>query len=157
LCWCDWQESGFSRPEDVFTFNLLLKKFYNFFTFNATCKDNSTINCISFQYKKGSFPSTLTLVANFFKINFRAYGKFKFCYLLSITLTRFEKLVVAQQVKKSQSLMESGGTLTSSQEPATGPCNKPDESGPHYPPYFHFSIILHLCLVLPGGFFSSGP
>jgi hypothetical protein len=25
LCWCVWQESGFSRREDVFTFNLLCK------------------------------------------------------------------------------------------------------------------------------------
>jgi hypothetical protein len=25
LCWCVWQESGFSRREDVLTFNLLQK------------------------------------------------------------------------------------------------------------------------------------
>jgi hypothetical protein len=25
LCWCVWQESGFSRCENVFTFNLLYK------------------------------------------------------------------------------------------------------------------------------------
>jgi hypothetical protein len=25
LCWCVWQESGFGRLEDVFTFNLLYK------------------------------------------------------------------------------------------------------------------------------------
>jgi hypothetical protein len=32
LCWCVWQESGFSRRENVFTFNLLKKKsnFINF-------------------------------------------------------------------------------------------------------------------------------
>jgi hypothetical protein len=29
-CWCVWQESGFSRREDVFTFHLLIKKCYNF-------------------------------------------------------------------------------------------------------------------------------
>jgi hypothetical protein len=26
LCWCIWQESGFSRREDVFTFNLVYKE-----------------------------------------------------------------------------------------------------------------------------------
>jgi hypothetical protein len=26
LCWCVWQESGFIRLEDVFTFNLLYNK-----------------------------------------------------------------------------------------------------------------------------------
>jgi hypothetical protein len=26
LCWCVWQESGFGRREDVFTFNLLHKE-----------------------------------------------------------------------------------------------------------------------------------
>jgi hypothetical protein len=26
LCWCIWQESGFSRREDVFTSNLLYKE-----------------------------------------------------------------------------------------------------------------------------------
>jgi hypothetical protein len=34
LCWCVWQESGFSRREDVFAFILLYKKFYKFCTFN---------------------------------------------------------------------------------------------------------------------------
>jgi hypothetical protein len=28
LCWCVWQESGFSCREGVFTFNLLKNKFY---------------------------------------------------------------------------------------------------------------------------------
>jgi hypothetical protein len=27
LCFCVWKESGFSRREDVFTFNLLYKEF----------------------------------------------------------------------------------------------------------------------------------
>jgi hypothetical protein len=26
LCWCVWQESGFSRREDVFSFRLLYKE-----------------------------------------------------------------------------------------------------------------------------------
>jgi hypothetical protein len=55
-----WQESGFSRHEDVFTFNLLFKKFYKFCTFNAICEGNAAINCITIQHKKGLFPSTLT-------------------------------------------------------------------------------------------------
>jgi hypothetical protein len=51
LCWCVWQESGFSSREDIFTFNLLFKTFYKFCTFNAICKDNA-INCITVQQKK---------------------------------------------------------------------------------------------------------
>jgi hypothetical protein len=31
LCWCVWQESGFSRCEDVLTFNLVCKD-YKFHT-----------------------------------------------------------------------------------------------------------------------------
>jgi hypothetical protein len=57
---CLWQESGFSCREDVFTFNLFIKKFYKFCTFSAIFKDNAAINCITVQHKKGSFPSTLT-------------------------------------------------------------------------------------------------
>jgi hypothetical protein len=60
LCWCVWQESGLSRREDVFTFNLVKGRFYKFCTFNATSKDNAAIHCITFQYKKGSVSSTLT-------------------------------------------------------------------------------------------------
>jgi hypothetical protein len=26
LCWCIWQQSGFSRSEEIFTFNLLERK-----------------------------------------------------------------------------------------------------------------------------------
>jgi hypothetical protein len=54
LCWSVWQDSGFIRREDVFTFNLVEKKF------NAICKDNAAINCITVQHRKVSFPSTLT-------------------------------------------------------------------------------------------------
>jgi hypothetical protein len=60
LCWCVWQESGFSRREDVFTFNLLKNKLYKLCTFNAICKDNAAINCITVQHKKVSLPSTIT-------------------------------------------------------------------------------------------------
>jgi hypothetical protein len=35
-------------------------KFYKFCTFDAICKDNAAINCITVQHKEGSFPSTLT-------------------------------------------------------------------------------------------------
>jgi hypothetical protein len=35
-------------------------KFYKFCTFNAICKDNAAVNCITLQHKKGSFPSTFT-------------------------------------------------------------------------------------------------
>jgi hypothetical protein len=40
LCLCIWQESGFSRREDAFTFNLV-KEFYKPCSFNATCKDDT--------------------------------------------------------------------------------------------------------------------
>jgi hypothetical protein len=33
-----------------------IKKFYKCCTFNAICKDNAVINCVTFQSKKGSFP-----------------------------------------------------------------------------------------------------
>jgi hypothetical protein len=36
------------------------KKFYKFYAFSAICRDNSAINYITVQHKKGSFPSTLT-------------------------------------------------------------------------------------------------
>jgi hypothetical protein len=56
LCLYVWQESGFSRREDVFTFNLpfffLFQKFNEFCTFNAICKDNAAINCVSVEHKK---------------------------------------------------------------------------------------------------------
>jgi hypothetical protein len=37
LCWCVWQESGFGRIEDVFTFYLLKKAFYKCCTSSAIC------------------------------------------------------------------------------------------------------------------------
>jgi hypothetical protein len=39
---CAWQESGFTRREDAFTFNF--RKFYKFCTFNAICKDNAAVS-----------------------------------------------------------------------------------------------------------------
>jgi hypothetical protein len=46
------QESSFSRREDVFTFDLVYKETYKFCTFNAICKDNAAINCITVRHKK---------------------------------------------------------------------------------------------------------
>jgi hypothetical protein len=47
-----WQESGFSRNEDVLIFNLFKKKFCTSFTFNVICKNNDEIQCITVQRKK---------------------------------------------------------------------------------------------------------
>jgi hypothetical protein len=60
LCWCVWQEFGFNRREGVFTLVYFINKFYKCCTLNAVCVDNATIDCITVQHKKGSFPSTLT-------------------------------------------------------------------------------------------------
>jgi hypothetical protein len=62
LCWCVWQESGLSRREDVSHLIYFIKTCYNFCTFNAICKDNAAINCITVQHKKVSFSSTLTML-----------------------------------------------------------------------------------------------
>jgi hypothetical protein len=51
LCCCVWQESGFNGREDVSHFIYFFKKFYKFCTFNAVCKNNSAINCITVQHK----------------------------------------------------------------------------------------------------------
>jgi hypothetical protein len=37
-----------------------IKKCYKFCTFNAICKENVAMNCITVKHKTGSFPSTLT-------------------------------------------------------------------------------------------------
>jgi hypothetical protein len=53
FCVCrNWQDSGFSRHEDVLTFNLLFKTFYKLCTFNVTFKDNAPINCFAVYQKK---------------------------------------------------------------------------------------------------------
>jgi hypothetical protein len=41
LCWCVWQKSDLSFSEDVFTFDLVYKRFYKFCTFNAICKGSA--------------------------------------------------------------------------------------------------------------------
>jgi hypothetical protein len=51
FCWCVWQESGFSRREDVFILNLLHKEIL-VCTFNAICKVNAATNRIYVQHKK---------------------------------------------------------------------------------------------------------
>jgi hypothetical protein len=53
---CVWQESGFSRREDVFTLIYFVKKCYKFCTSNAICKDNAAIKCITFQHKRRFIP-----------------------------------------------------------------------------------------------------
>jgi hypothetical protein len=56
LCWWVWQESGFSRREDVY----FIKKFYKFCTFNAISKNIVATNSITLQNKSGTLTSTLT-------------------------------------------------------------------------------------------------
>lgn len=41
-------------------FIFFIEKFCNVCIFNAICKDNSAVKCITFWRKKGSFPSVLT-------------------------------------------------------------------------------------------------
>jgi hypothetical protein len=64
LCWCSWQEAGFSRREDVFTSKefTLKRHFIYFSALSAICEDNDAVNCIAVKHKKKkcSFPSTLT-------------------------------------------------------------------------------------------------
>jgi hypothetical protein len=47
-----------------------------------------------------------------------------------------QKLIVTQLIKKFSAFLETEGSLPCSQQPATGPCPVPDESSPHFPPYF---------------------
>jgi hypothetical protein len=60
LSWCVWQESGFRRRQDVFTFNLLKKIFGKFCSFNTIFKDNDAVIFITVQYKKSLIPVKLT-------------------------------------------------------------------------------------------------
>jgi hypothetical protein len=60
LCWCVWQESGFSRREDVFTFNLLYKEMLKILCFESNLQRYC---CSKFYYcstQKASFLSPLT-------------------------------------------------------------------------------------------------
>jgi hypothetical protein len=60
LCRCFWQETGFSRHEDVPKFKCLYKG-TSCHTFNEFCKTNSEINCTTVELqKKRSFSSILT-------------------------------------------------------------------------------------------------
>jgi hypothetical protein len=52
LCWCVWQESGFSRREEIY----FIKKFYKCRIFNTICRDNAGINCITVQHKNRFIP-----------------------------------------------------------------------------------------------------
>jgi hypothetical protein len=54
LCWRVWQESGLSLLEEVFTINLLDKKFYKLCTFNVFHKDSAAE--LLFDIKKISLP-----------------------------------------------------------------------------------------------------
>jgi hypothetical protein len=85
LCWCVWQECGFGRREDVFTFNAI----YTCFTFSAICKDNAAINCLLLN-TGGSFPWTLTGHAT--KVLESKYV-ISFCKLLSHQLSVFSKFL----------------------------------------------------------------
>jgi hypothetical protein len=49
LCWCVWQESDFSRPEDVFTFNLLRKDISNFVLSVRLSKIMAALSRVNFQ------------------------------------------------------------------------------------------------------------
>jgi hypothetical protein len=55
LCLCVWQESGFSRLKMCSHLIYFINKFYKCCTFNAICKDNATINCITVQHKEVHF------------------------------------------------------------------------------------------------------
>jgi hypothetical protein len=52
---CVWRESGFSRREDVFIFDLVHKEILKFCTFNGIFRDNSAINCFC-STQKGLIP-----------------------------------------------------------------------------------------------------
>jgi hypothetical protein len=61
LCVRVWQEFDFNGREEVLTFFFyFVEKFYKCCTFIAISKDNTAVNCITFQHKKGVFPLTLT-------------------------------------------------------------------------------------------------
>lgn len=47
FCWCVQRESGFSRREDFFTFNVRKNADYKLCTLNAICKGNGAVNCVA--------------------------------------------------------------------------------------------------------------
>lgn len=60
LCRCVWQDSGFSRRENGFTLIYFKIKSYKICEFNAICKYNGAITCVTVQQKGGLFLPTLT-------------------------------------------------------------------------------------------------
>jgi hypothetical protein len=61
----------------------IIKKFYKLCTFDAICKDNAAMNCITVQHRKCSFPSTLTGHTKLVLYNFR--------YTFKIMLKRLQR------------------------------------------------------------------
>jgi hypothetical protein len=61
-----WQESGFSRRDNVFTFNLPYKNFVYFLAFDSICKHDVAISCVTVLYKVSSLPSTLICYTKLF-------------------------------------------------------------------------------------------
>jgi hypothetical protein len=60
LCRCTWQESGFSRGEDLSKINLVTKILYKLHSVNEICKDGAAKKkCVTVQHEV-PFPSTLT-------------------------------------------------------------------------------------------------
>jgi hypothetical protein len=49
---CIFENSSFSRREDVFTFNLFYKDVLYICTFNYICIDNGAISCTAVQHKE---------------------------------------------------------------------------------------------------------
>jgi hypothetical protein len=60
VCVCAFGRNMTSTGEKMFTHIIyFIKTFYKFSTFNVIFNDNSLINCITVQHKKGSLLSTL--------------------------------------------------------------------------------------------------
>jgi hypothetical protein len=57
LLYCVWQEPGFSRRKDVFTYNSILNTLYKCCTFNVICEGIAMHYFV--QHKNDSFLSTL--------------------------------------------------------------------------------------------------
>jgi hypothetical protein len=66
----------------------LIKKFYRC-TLNAICKDNAAVNCITFQHKKDSSPSTLTDLTTLVTINNPSNAELHFGIFLKLPFILF--------------------------------------------------------------------